>query len=306
MSPTDRVPGDPSPRSEGGGDAAGRSGGFVAPEIAGETLRLPLWRRKPLLIVGLVILTLFVLLAVFGPLFVRDPRVTDPANAYQPPSPDYWFGTDKFGRDVFARAVHAARLDITIGIVIAAAAMVIGSTVGVISGYFGGWVDEALMRVTDVVLAFPGFVLALVLVAAIGNSIPNVVVAVTIAYVPYFIRLTRAQVLAERELEYVDGARLAGNGTWRIAFRHVLPNSLGPSVVQAALVAGWAILTVAGLAFLGVGIRPPTAEWGVMVAEGAPDIITGQWWTALFAGGMIVLAAMAFQFIGDDLGAEAV
>ena len=267
---------------------------------------MPLWRRKPLLIVGLVILTLFVLLAVFGPLFVRDPRVTDPANAYQPPSPDYWFGTDKFGRDVFARAVHAARLDITIGIVIAAAAMVIGSTVGVISGYFGGWVDEALMRVTDVVLAFPGFVLALVLVAAIGNSIPNVVVAVTIAYVPYFIRLTRAQVLAERELEYVDGARLAGNGTWRIAFRHVLPNSLGPSVVQAALVAGWAILTVAGLAFLGVGIRPPTAEWGVMVAEGAPDIITGQWWTALFAGGMIVLAAMAFQFIGDDLGAEAV
>jgi peptide/nickel transport system permease protein len=306
MSSTDRVPGDPPPRSEGGADAEGRSEGFVAPEIAGETLRLPLWRRKPLLIVGLVILTLFVLLAVFGPLFVRDPRVTDPANAYHPPSPDYWFGTDKFGRDVFARAVHAARLDITIGIIIAAAAMVIGSTVGVISGYFGGWVDEALMRVTDVVLAFPGFVLALVLVAAIGNSIPNVVLAVTIAYVPYFIRLTRAQVLAERELEYVDGARLAGNGTWRIAFRHVLPNSLGPSVVQAALVAGWAILTVAGLAFLGVGIRPPTAEWGVMVAEGAPDIITGQWWTALFAGGMIVLAAMAFQFIGDDLGAEAV
>ena len=140
--------------------------------------------------------------------------------------------------------------------------------------------------------------------AAIGNSIPNVVIAVTAAYIPYFIRLTRAQVLAERELEYVDGARLAGNGPWRIAFRHVMPNSMGPSFVQAALVAGWAILTVAGLAFLGVGIRPPTAEWGVMVDEGAPDIITGQWLTALFPGGMIVLAAMAFQFIGDDLGAE--
>ena len=289
------------------GDHGGakRSGGaFQAPEIAGEVAQRPLWRRKPLLIVGFVILTGFVLLAVLGPLFVADPRVIDTANTYQPPSSDFWFGTDKFGRDVFARAVHAARLDITIGIVIAVAAMLIGSTIGVVSGYFGGWVDEGLMRITDVVLAFPGFVLALVLVAAIGNSIPNVVIAVTVAYIPYFIRLTRAQVLTERELEYVDGAKLAGNGRWRIAFRHVMPNSLGPSVVQAALVAGWAILTVAGLAFLGVGIRPPTAEWGVMVAEGAPDIMTGQWWTALFPGGMIVLAAMAFQFIGDDLGAE--
>jgi peptide/nickel transport system permease protein len=279
---------------------------FEAPEIGGETVRLPLWRRKPLLIVGFAILTVFILLAVFGPLFVADPRVIDTTNTYRPPSSEFWFGTDKFGRDVFARAVHAARLDISIGIAVAIAAMVVGSTIGVVSGYFGGWIDEALMRITDVVLAFPGFVLALVLVAAIGNTIPNVVVAVTVAYIPYFIRLTRAQVLAERELEYVDGAKLAGNGRWRIAFRHVLPNSMGSSVVQAALVAGWAILTVAGLAFLGVGIRPPTSEWGVMVAEGAPDIMTGQWWTALFAGGMIVLAAMAFQFIGDDLGAEEV
>mgnify|MGYP001816721068 CR=1 FL=1 len=241
---------------------------------------------------------------VIGPFFVDDPRATDPANFYQGPSGDNWFGTDKFGRDVFARVVHATRLDISIGVVIAVLAMAVGSTIGVVSGYFGGLVDEIIMRFTDVVLAFPGFVLALVLVAAIGNSIPNVVVAVTAAYIPYFIRLTRAQVLAERELEYVDGARLAGNGPWRIAFRHVMPNSMGPSFVQAALVAGWAILTVAGLAFLGVGIRPPTAEWGVMVAEGAPDIITGQWWTALFPGGMIVLAAMAFQFIGDEFGAE--
>lgn len=281
-----------------------RAAEFLAPEIAGEALRLPLWRRKPLLIVGLAILGMYLLLAVVGPFFVDDPRVTDPVRFYEAPSADNWFGTDKFGRDVFARAVNAARLDITIGIVIALAAMVIGSVIGVVSGYFGGWIDEVMMRSTDVVLAFPGFVLALVLVAAIGNSIPNVVIAVTVAYIPYFIRLTRAQVLAERELEYVDGARLAGNSRWRIAFRHVLPNSMGPSLVQAALVAGWAILTVAGLAFLGVGIRPPTAEWGVMVAEGAPDIITGQWWTALFPGGMIVAAAMAFQFIGDDLGAE--
>lgn len=278
--------------------------GFVAPEWSTEVVQLSLWRRKPLLIVGLAILGLYVAVAVIGPFLVRDPRVTDPTNFYQGPSGDFLFGTDKFGRDVFARAVHATRLDITVGVVIAALSMVVGSAIGVVSGYFGGLVDEVIMRFTDVVLAFPGFVLALVLVSAVGNSVPNVVFAVTVAYIPYFIRLTRAQVLAERELEYVDGARLAGNGPWRIAFRHVMPNSLGPSFVQAALVAGWAILTVAGLAFLGVGIRPPTAEWGVMVAEGAPDIITGKWWTALFPGGMIVLAAMAFQFIGDEFGGE--
>lgn len=300
MSMTGPIPGEP-----GGGHVPGEHAEeFSVTELSAEAVRLPLWRRKPLLIVGAVILGLYILLAIFGPMFVADPRATDPANFLQPPSADHFFGTDKFGRDVFARAVHATRLDISVGMIIAVAAMIIGSAIGVVSGYFGGWVDEVLMRFTDIVLAFPGFVLALVLVAAIGNSTPNVVVAVTVAYIPYFIRLTRAQVLAERELEYVDGARLAGNGPWRIAFRHVMPNSLGPSFVQATLVAGWAILTVAGLAFLGVGIRPPTAEWGVMVAEGAPDIITGQWWTALFPGGMIVLAAMAFQFIGDELGAE--
>jgi peptide/nickel transport system permease protein len=277
---------------------------FHAPEIVDDVQELSIWRRKPLLVVGLIILSIYVILAVVGPFFVDDPRATDPANFYQGPSADNLFGTDKFGRDVFARAVHATRLDVTIGVAIALSSMIVGSAIGVVSGYFGGWIDEIMMRITDVVLAFPGFVLALVLVAAIGNSIPNVLIAVSIAYVPYFIRLTRAQVLAERELEYVDGAKLAGNRPLRVAFRHVLPNSMGPSFVQAALVAGWAILTVAGLAFLGVGIRPPTAEWGVMVAEGAPDIITGQWWTALFPGGMIVLAAMAFQFIGDDLGAE--
>jgi peptide/nickel transport system permease protein len=276
----------------------------VAPEWSSETVQLSLWRRKPLLIVGLVIMSLFVLVAVIGPFLVSDPRVTNPTNFYKSPSGSLLFGSDKFGRDVFARAVHAARLDISIGVIIAVLSMVIGSTIGVISGYFGGLVDEIMMRLTDMVLAFPGFVLALILVASVGNSVPNVVLAVTVAYIPYFIRLTRAQVLAERELEYVDGARLAGNSPWRIAFRHVMPNSLGPSFVQAALVAGWAILTVAGLAFLGVGIRPPTAEWGVMVAEGAPDIITGKWWTALFPGGMIVLAAMAFQFIGDELRGE--
>jgi peptide/nickel transport system permease protein len=277
---------------------------FEALEMDASLQRASFARRKPLAVVGVVILVVYLILGLVGPFFVADPILTNPGQALQPPSADHLFGTDKFGRDVFARSIYAIRLDMTVGIVIAIGAFVIGSLIGVVAGYWGGRVDEGLMRLTDIVLAFPGFVLALILVAVMGNSIPNVVLAVMIAYIPYFIRLTRAEVLAQREYEYVDGARLAGNRPWRVAFRHVMPNSLRPSLVQVTLVAGWAILTVAGLAFIGVGIRPPTPEWGVMVAEGAPDIITGQWWTALFPGAMIVFAAMAFHFIGDEFGGE--
>ena len=261
-------------------------------------------RDKPLAVVGGAIFLFYAVLAIVGPYLVADPLSTNAASTMLPPSSEHWFGTDLFGRDVFARAVHAARLDLSIGLVIAVVSMIVGSLIGVVSGYWGGKVDDIIQRLTDMVLAFPAFVLALVLVAALGDSIPNVMVAVGVAFVPYFVRLTRAQVLAERELEYVEAARIAGNGSWRVAFAHVMPNALGPAFVQGTLVAGWAILNVAGLAFLGVGIRPPTAEWGVMVAEGANDVITGQWWTALFPGAMIVLAVMAFHFVGDELRRE--
>ncbi len=281
-----------------------RSAGFVPEEFEGPKKQsrakrsLGFVRQKPLLVVGVALLVLFIGLAIVGPFVVGDPLSTDPSNTFQPPSAEYWFGTDRFGRDVFARSVHAARLDLSIGITISLLAMTVGSVIGVISGYYGGTTDEVMMRFTDVVLAFPGFVLALIIVAALEETLINVILAVSVAFVPYFIRLTRAQVLKERELEYVDGARLAGNRPLRVAFRHVLPNSLGPSVVGATLVTGFAVLTVAGLAFLSVGIQPPTPEWGVMVGEGAKDIITGEWWTSLFPGGMIVLAVMAFHFIG--------
>ena len=279
---------------------------FEGPDRQSRTkMSLGFVRRKPLLVVGVSLLVLLVGLAIVGPFLVGDPLSTDPANTFQAPSAAHWFGTDRFGRDVFARSVHAARLDLTIGITISLLALTVGSFIGVIAGYFGGSTDEVIMRLTDVVLAFPGFVLALIIVAALEETMVNVILAVSVAFVPYFIRLTRAQVLKERELEYVDGARLAGNSSMRVAFRHVLPNSLGPSVVGATLVTGYAVLTVAGLAFLSVGIQPPTPEWGVMVGEGAKDIITGEWWTSMFPGGMIVLAVMAFHFIGDEFGGEA-
>ena len=278
--------------------------GIAVPDAAPATRRFRargLIRRHPMATVGVTLLVVYGLAALFGPLLVGDPLKTAPEQALTPPSAEHLFGTDRFGRDILTRVVIAARLDVVVGIVIAVIAASVGSLIGVAAGYFGGLLDELVMRVTDVVLSFPGFVLALILVATLGDSIPNVVIAVAVAYTPYFVRLTRARALAEREREYVDAASLAGNRRWQIAYRHVLPNSLAPAFTQAALVAGWAVLDVAGLAFLGIGIQPPTAEWGVMVAEGANDVITGAWWTALFPGALIVLLALSFQLIGDDL-----
>jgi peptide/nickel transport system permease protein len=257
-------------------------------------------RSRPFAAIGFTLLAGYLLLGLLGPLFVADPLATNQGSTMQAPSAVHWFGTDMYGRDVFARAVYAARLDVVLGLVISVSAMVVGSAIGVIAGFFGGVVDEIVMRVVDIVLSFPGFILAMILVVAMGESIPKVAAAVAISFVPQFVRITRASVLSERELEYVDGARLAGNGRWRTAFRHVWPNSMRPALVQLTLVSGFSILNIAGLAFLGVGIRPPAAEWGVMVSEGAANTLTGQWWTALFPGAMIVGVVMALHFIGDE------
>ena len=263
-------------------------------------------RSQPFLLAGVFILTLFTLSAIILPFFLRDPLSTDVVIAFRPPSFNYLFGTDKFGRDIFSRCVSAARMDIAVGLSIAISAMFFGVILGLTAGVAGGRVDETIMRLTDLVLAFPGFVLALVLVAVIGDSVFKVGIAVTIGFIPYFVRLIRAEVLLQRELDYVDAAKLVGNGPVRLALFHILPNAIGSSVVQATLVAGWSINTVAGLALLGVGIRPPTAEWGVMVAEGANDIATGFWWTSLAPGFLIVIASMAFHLIGDQLSEETI
>jgi len=247
-----------------------------------------------------------VILAVgfIGPLVMGDPLDTDPMATLQSPSWSHPFGTDQYGRDVLTRAVHAARLDVGLGLATALSSMVVGTAIGVVAGFWGGRIGGFIMRAIDVLLAFPGFVLAMLLVAALGNTIPKVMLAVGLAFVPYFVRLSRAQVLSEREQEYVQGALLAGCSKRRVAFRHVLPNAIRPSIVQATLCAGWTILNVSGLAFLGIGIRPPTPEWGVMVSEGASDILVGKWWTSLFPGALIVLVVSAFHLIGDDLGDE--
>jgi peptide/nickel transport system permease protein len=250
----------------------------------------------------LVLVILFTLVALVGPALVPyEPTRPDPRATFDPPSTEHWFGTDKFGRDMFTRVVYATRLDLSIAAAVALSAFTIGSLIGGLAGYYGGWLDDVVMRIVDVMFAFPAFILAMAITGILGDTVNNVVIAIATAYVPYFIRLTRAEMLTVRTLQYADAALAVGNPRWRVMLVHLLPNSLTPSLVQAALVFGWAILDAAGLAFLGLGITPPTAEWGVLVSEGAQRLITGEWWVWLFPGAAIVLAAFAFSLLGDGL-----
>jgi peptide/nickel transport system permease protein len=208
-------------------------------------------------------------------------------------------GTDQYGRDVFARVVDAARLDLMVAVAITAIALTIGAVVGGLTGYFGGIVDDVVMRVVDILLSFPAFVLAIGITAMLGNETKFVVIAVAIAYTPYFVRLVRSEMLSLREAEYAAAAKCVGNRRLRILGYHLLPNALPPALVQATLTLGWGILDTAGLSFLGVGIRPPTAEWGVLVSDGTQYINSGQWWISVFPGIAILIAVLGFNLVGE-------
>jgi len=282
----------------------------LAPRVAGRSERtrsfgyrgLKAVGRWRLLSFGVLLILSYVVVAAIGPeLAPYEPNATHPQATLHEPTPEFRFGTDKFGRDIFSRVLYATRLDLSIAFSVALSAFLVGSVVGALSGYFGGLVDDVVMRLVDVLLAFPAFILAMALTGILGDTIPNVILAISVAYVPYFIRLTRGEMLRVRTLQYADAAVGVGNPRWRVVLVHLLPNSLTPAFIQVTLVLGWAILDAAGLAFLGLGITPPTAEWGVMVAEGAQRIITGEWWTWLFPGLAIVIIAFAFSIVGDGL-----
>jgi peptide/nickel transport system permease protein len=269
----------------------------------GETVqRIKRVLHFPLFVFGIAILCFFLLIMVFGPsLSHHNPAAPDPRYTLGAPNSVYHFGTDKFGRDVMTRVIYATRLDLMIALVVSVLSFTIGSLIGGVVGYYGGWVDKVVMRIVDVMFAFPSFILAMAITSALGDTVQNVIIAIATAYTPYFIRLTRGEMLTVKTRQYADAAISVGNPGWRVALVHLLPNSLTPSLVQMTLVSGWAILDAAGLAFLGLGITPPTAEWGVMVSEGAQRIITGEWWVWLYPGAAIVLAAFAFNLVGDGL-----
>ena len=258
--------------------------------------------ENPLNLVALGLSLALVLLALLGPLLAPyDPQATDAAQLLRPPSAAHWFGTDQLGRDILSRLLVATRLDLAIAVGAVAASSVAGSLIGAAIGYWGGFWDGVVSRIVDVLMAFPLFVLALAMVAALGNTVANVVYATAVINLPFYIRLARAEVRVRRNLGYVEAARVGGSGDWRILCRFLLPNILSPLVIQASVNLGWAVLNAAGLSFLGLGVRPPTAEWGIMVAEGANYIISGNWWVAAFPGLALMVTVFSFNLLGDGL-----
>lgn len=258
--------------------------------------------ENPVTALAALLFLFIVIAAVAGPALVPyDPMATDGGRALQPPSWNHWFGTDHLGRDVFSRVVVATRLDLMISLAAVAMAFVIGSAMGAVAGYFGGWADRITGRLLDTIMAFPLFVLAMGVVAAAGNTIENIVYATAIINLPFYARMARAEVNIRRNAGFVQAARLSGNGDWRILAQHIFPNTLPPMMVQISLNMGWAILNAAGLSFIGLGVRPPTPEWGIMVAEGANFIVSGEWWLAFFPGVALMLAVFTFNLLGDGL-----
>ncbi|MEX0954047.1 MAG: ABC transporter permease [Rhizobiaceae bacterium] len=259
-------------------------------------------RENPVTAAAFGMFAFLILSALIGPHVVPyDPLATNAARVLQPPSLDHWFGTDNLGRDVFSRVIVATRLDLVISVAAVALSFAIGSVLGAIAGYRGGWADAVLSRVLDTIMAFPLFVLAMGIVAALGNSVANIIYATAIINIPFYARLVRAEVNIRREAGFTLAAKLAGNSDARVLALHIFPNALPPMMVQVSLNLGWAILNAAGLSFIGLGVRPPTPEWGIMVAEGANFIVSGEWWLALFPGLWLMLAVFTFNLMGDGL-----
>lgn len=257
--------------------------------------------QNPLTVVGLFIILFLVVLAVFPGLFAKmDPIRPDYAALLQAPNLAHPFGTDEFGRDIFARVVYGARISLQTGVVVLAISLLIGVPLGVIAGYFGGVIDEVLMRVTDVFLAIPGLILAMAVSASLGPSLLNVMIALAFVWWPSYTRLARGQALSIKENTYVEASRCIGVSPAKIIFTHILPNSLSPIVVMATLDMGAVILTAAGLSFLGFGAQPPTPEWGSMLTTGR-SYITSAWWYITFPGLAIFIAVMGFNLLGDGL-----
>jgi peptide/nickel transport system permease protein len=240
--------------------------------------------------------------AIFGPWVAPyDPLASDTVQALQPPSLSHWFGTDHLGRDIFSRVLVATRLDMGIALAAVSLSLVVGCAAGACAGFYGGWTERLVSRLVDTIMAFPLFVLAMGIVAALGNTVANIVYATAIINLPFYARVARSEVNVRRNAGFVEAARLCGNSEARLLAVHLIPNILPPMMVQVSLNMGWAILNAAGLSFIGLGVRPPTPEWGIMVAEGATFIVSGEWWLALFPGLVLMLAVFCFNLLGDGL-----
>jgi peptide/nickel transport system permease protein len=261
-------------------------------------------RHDPLLAAGTALSMLIVLVALLAPFLAPDPAdagsATHPLNTLQPPSAGHPFGTDQVGRDVLSRLIYGARVSPQIALYVLVIACLVGIPLGIAAGYFGGWIDDVIMRVTDVFLAFPALLLALALAAVLSPSIGNTTLAIAVTWWPWYTRLVRGQAASVAGRPYVESARALGVRHRTILLRHILPNSITPVIVQASLDVGGIILTASALSFLGLGAQDPTPDWGLMVSQGE-SYFTTQWWLVTFPGLAILITAVAFNLLGDGL-----
>jgi len=258
-------------------------------------------KQNPLSLFGAVVISISVLSAVLVPVLpLQDPLYQDLANRLKPPSGDHLFGTDNYGRDVLSRVIWGGRISMLVGIISVAIGSLIGVTMGVISGYFGRYVDVVIMRVTDMLLSFPALLLAMAICTAVGSSLWNVIIAISIVTVPRFSRLVRGSTLSVKEADFVEAARAVGQNQAKIIFFHILPNVFSPIMVLATLWIPAAIITEASLSFLGLGVMPPTPTWGNIISDGKSYLQNAPW-ISLFSGILIVLVVMAFNFVGDAM-----
>jgi peptide/nickel transport system permease protein len=252
--------------------------------------------------IGLVLLVIILLAALLAPLIAPyDPYELDLARATLPPNSSHWFGTDQFGHDIFSRVLYGARLDLLIALASVAVSAIIGSVIGGVAGYVGRFVDEATMRLMDMLQAFPRFIFAMGIAFALGPGLLTVIVATAALNIPGYARLMRNLILSLKQTQYAMSAVAIGNSGPRVLFRHLFPNALAPILVTSTLQSGWAILEAAGLSFIGLGVAVPTAEWGVMIAMGLQEFLQGHWWIYTFPGLAIGVTVLAFNLIGDGL-----
>jgi peptide/nickel transport system permease protein len=275
---------------------------------------------NPMLAFGAIMVALSIVLMLIGPWLapfdpqavVARPSLPPPALALWPgllwtsltgvqATPVHWFGTDGSGFDILSRVIAAPRTDVAIALAANLASFLIGVSLGLVAGYFRNWAVELLMRLSDLIQSFPVFISGMILVALAGRSASNIVIALALLYAPIYLRLTRAEVMAQRHRGYVEAARALGNREIAIAFRHVLPNSLAPAIIQSSVTIGFSILMTAGLSFVGAGVRPPTPEWGLMIATGANDIVQGEWWPSVFPGLAISLTVFGYAAFANGL-----
>ncbi|MEK4059513.1 MULTISPECIES: ABC transporter permease [Paenibacillus] len=263
---------------------------------------LTLLLHNRLAAIGLIFILIWTVIAIIAPWIApHDPYITDMANKLQAPSGSHWFGTDNFGRDILSRVLYGARISIWTGLIAVAISFLIGVPLGGIAAYYGGKTGTVIMRLMDVLLSFPSLVLSMAIAASIGAGLTSAMIAVGIVGIPEFARLMFGQTVSLREKEYVEASRAIGVKNSVILYRHILPNALAPLMVQATLGMGFAILTASSLSFLGLGVKPPIAEWGAMISEGREYIISGQWWLVTFPGLSIATSILGFNLLGDGL-----